>query len=62
MSASPSRRLPRRGLGLMLGPAIHHVGMYAGGGLMWSTNHTGDSARLQPIWGDEFLGGTRPGG
>lgn len=34
--------------------------MYAGGGLMWSTNHTGDVARLQPVWGSEFLGATRP--
>lgn len=41
---------------------IHHVAMYAGGGLMWSTNHSGDVARLQPIWGDEFVGATRPGG
>lgn len=39
---------------------IHHVAMYAGGGLMWSTNHTGDFARLQPIWGSEFIGATRP--
>ena len=48
---------------LFWGPSaagIHHVAMYAGGGLMWSTNHTGDVARLQPVWGDEFFGATRP--
>jgi cell wall-associated NlpC family hydrolase len=40
---------------------IHHVAMYAGGGLMWSDNDTGDTARLQEIWGaDEFVGATRP--
>lgn len=39
---------------------IHHVAMYAGGGLMYSTDHTGDVARLQPIWGDGFIGATRP--
>lgn len=41
-------------------PAIHHVAMYAGGGLMWSTNHSGDVARLQPVWGAGLLGATRP--
>jgi len=48
---------------LFWGPSaggIHHVGMYAGGGLMWSTDHTGDVARLQPVWGEEFIGATRP--
>jgi len=48
---------------LFWGPSaggIHHVGMYAGGGLMWSTDHTGDVARLQPVWGEEFFGATRP--
>jgi cell wall-associated NlpC family hydrolase len=39
---------------------IHHVAMYAGGGLMVSTNHTGDVARVQPIWSDGFVGATRP--
>jgi cell wall-associated NlpC family hydrolase len=40
---------------------IHHVAMYAGNGLMWSDDDTGDTARLQEIWGaDEFIGATRP--
>ena len=39
---------------------IHHVAMYAGGDLMYSTDHTGDVARLQPIWSDGFIGATRP--
>jgi cell wall-associated NlpC family hydrolase len=40
--------------------SIHHVAMYYGNGLMVSTNHTGDVARIQPIWGDGFYGVTRP--
>jgi cell wall-associated NlpC family hydrolase len=40
--------------------SIHHVAMYYGNGLMVSTNHTGDVARVQPIWGDGFYGVTRP--
>jgi cell wall-associated NlpC family hydrolase len=39
---------------------IHHVAMYAGGDLMVSTDHTGDVARIQPIWADGFAGVTRP--
>jgi cell wall-associated NlpC family hydrolase len=40
---------------------IHHVALYAGNGLMWSANHTGDIVRLQPVWGqDGFLGANRP--
>jgi cell wall-associated NlpC family hydrolase len=39
---------------------IHHVAMYAGGNLMVSTDHTGDVARVQPIWADGFAGATRP--
>ena len=36
------------------------MAMYYGNGLMVSTNHTGDVARVQPIWGDGFYGVTRP--
>jgi cell wall-associated NlpC family hydrolase len=39
--------------------SIYHVAMYAGGNLMWSDDHTGDVARLQPIWSDQFFGATR---
>lgn len=39
---------------------IHHVAIYAGHGMMVSTNHTGDVAREQPVWYDEFVGATRP--
>lgn len=40
--------------------SIHHVAIYLGGGMMISTNHTGDVARVQPVWLDEFVGATRP--
>jgi cell wall-associated NlpC family hydrolase len=39
--------------------SIYHVAMYAGGDLMWSDDHTGDVARLQPIWLSGFFGVTR---
>lgn len=39
---------------------IHHVAIYLGDGMMISTNHTGDVARVQPVWLDEFVGATRP--
>jgi cell wall-associated NlpC family hydrolase len=38
---------------------IYHVAMYAGGDLMWSDDHTGDTARLQPIWFSGFAGITQ---
>ena len=40
--------------------SIHHVAIYLGNGMMISTNHTGDVARIQPVWLDEFVGATRP--
>jgi cell wall-associated NlpC family hydrolase len=40
--------------------SIHHVAIYLGNGMMISTNHTGDVARVQPVWLDEFVGATRP--
>jgi cell wall-associated NlpC family hydrolase len=40
--------------------SIHHVAIYLGDGMMISTNHTGDVARIQPVWLDEFVGATRP--
>lgn len=39
---------------------IHHVALYLGGGMMISTDHPGDVARVQPIWDAEFVGATRP--
>lgn len=39
---------------------IHHVALYAGGGLMVSANHTGDVVRLQTVFAGGFLGATRP--
>lgn len=38
---------------------IDHVAMYAGGDLMYSDDHSGDVARLQPIWFTGFVGATR---
>lgn len=32
------------------GGNIYHVGIYAGGGRMWDSPHTGDHVRLQAIW------------
>jgi len=40
--------------------SIHHVALNLGGGMMISTDHPGDVARVQPIWDDEFVGATRP--
>jgi len=40
--------------------SIHHVALNLGGGMMISTDHPGDLARVQPIWDDEFVGATRP--
>lgn len=35
---------------------IDHVALYAGNGMMYSTDHTGDVARLQPVWWNGFAG------
>ncbi len=40
--------------------SIHHVALNLGGGMMISTDHPGDVARVQPIWDNEFVGATRP--
>lgn len=29
---------------------VHHVGIYAGNGMMWNSPHTGSSVRLQKVW------------
>ncbi|MHB8339816.1 MAG: C40 family peptidase [Mycobacteriales bacterium] len=39
--------------------SIDHVGMYAGGDLMYSADHPGDVVRLQPVWWSGFAGITR---
>jgi cell wall-associated NlpC family hydrolase len=36
---------------------IYHVGIYAGGDMMWAASHTGDVVRKQEIWTDHFLVG-----
>jgi cell wall-associated NlpC family hydrolase len=33
---------------------IHHVGIYAGHGLMWAATHSGDVVREQSIWTTEY--------
>jgi cell wall-associated NlpC family hydrolase len=39
---------------------IHHVAMYAGGGLMIAAPHTGDVVRVQPVYLDGYIGAVRP--
>jgi cell wall-associated NlpC family hydrolase len=39
--------------------AIHHVGIYIGGGKMVHAPHTGDVVRVSPVWWSEFFGATR---
>lgn len=35
---------------------IDHVALYAGSGMMYSDDHAGDVARLQPVWWNGFAG------
>lgn len=39
---------------------IHHVALYAGGGLMVSAPHTGDVVHVQPVFLDGYVGAVRP--
>lgn len=38
---------------------IDHVALYAGNGMMYSDDHAGDVARLQPVWWNGFAGITQ---
>ena len=39
---------------------IHHVAIYAGGGLMVAAPHTGDVVKVQDVYLDGFVGAVRP--
>jgi len=39
---------------------IHHVALYAGGGLMIAAPHTGDVVRVQGVYLDGYVGAVRP--
>jgi cell wall-associated NlpC family hydrolase len=39
---------------------IHHVALYAGGGLMLAAPHTGDVVKVQPVYLDGYVGAVRP--
>lgn len=39
---------------------IHHVALYAGGGLMVAAPHTGDVVKVQPVYLDGYVGAVRP--
>lgn len=39
---------------------IHHVALYAGGGLMIAAPHTGDVVKVQPVYLDGYVGAVRP--
>lgn len=41
--------------------SIHHVALYAGGGLMVAAPHTGDVVKLQAVYLDGYVGAVRPG-
>ncbi|HUR51135.1 MAG TPA: NlpC/P60 family protein [Mycobacteriales bacterium] len=40
--------------------SIHHVALYAGGGLMIAAPHSGDVVKVQPVYLDGFMGAVRP--
>lgn len=40
--------------------SIHHVALYAGGGLMVVAPHTGDVVKVQPVYLDGYVGAVRP--
>jgi cell wall-associated NlpC family hydrolase len=39
---------------------IHHVALYAGGGLMIAAPHSGDVVKVQPVYLDGYVGAVRP--
>ena len=41
---------------------IHHVALYIGGGLMIAAPHTGAFVRVEPVFGDGYIGAVRPTG
>ena len=43
---------PQPGDLVFFGAPAHHVGIYAGGGMMWDSPHSGSSVAKRPIWSD----------
>jgi len=41
---------------VFFGTAVHHVGMYIGGGLMINAPHTGSVVSISPIWWSDLFG------
>jgi cell wall-associated NlpC family hydrolase len=39
---------------------IHHVALYLGNGQMIAAPHSGDVVKVQPVYGDGFIGAVRP--
>lgn len=39
---------------------IHHVALYAGGGMMIAAPHSGDVVKVQPVYSNGYLGAVRP--
>ena len=45
---------------VFFGSPIHHVGIYAGGGMMIHAPHSGDLVKISPMQRGDFAGATRP--
>ena len=45
---------------VFFGSPIHHVGIYAGGGMMIHAPHTGDVVKISPMGRGDFAGACRP--
>ena len=50
MGNGPQRPRLRRGRVVFFGSPAHHVGIYAGGGMMYDSPHTGDVTRYRKIY------------
>ena len=46
---------PQPGDLVFFGSPAHHVGIYAGGGMMWDAPHSGSSVSKRPIWNDPSI-------
>jgi cell wall-associated NlpC family hydrolase len=54
-AATPvSRSAARPGDLVIIGSPAYHVGIYAGGGKMWTAPKTGDVVKLQTIWSSSY--------
>ncbi|HEX8970533.1 C40 family peptidase [Oryzihumus sp.] len=46
---------PQPGDLVFFGNPAHHVGIYAGGGMMWDAPHSGSVVSKRPIWNDSSI-------